>query len=143
MQLQLPKPMQQCGEQKSSHQGQSQGGLCLGQWLVCPLIKAAKALRRRTLVSNMFKYVKEIHSIDHGYTLRFDRSDDLEDLNELVGKIANYIIFESRNAPQLTFEVVEEPGAKRFWLQVRSLEGNVSDMGSAYMSFYPSRFHLV
>jgi hypothetical protein len=73
-------------------------------------------------MSDLFAYMKEIQSIDDGYALRFHRSGDLERLNELIGEIASYIIFESRNSPQLTVSIIEEPQAKAFWLQVRELQ---------------------
>jgi len=62
-----------------------------------------------------------------GYALRFQRSDDLE---EIIGKIAEYIVFQSFNSPQLTFAIVEEPQAKVFWLQVRGLETDDHDVTS-------------
>jgi hypothetical protein len=66
------------------------------------------ALRRTMLVSNLFKHMKEIQNIDNGYALRFHRSEDLEDL---IGIIADYIVFKSLNSPQLTFALAEEPQA--------------------------------
>jgi hypothetical protein len=62
-----------------------------------------------------------------GYALRFQRSDDLE---ELIGKIAEYIVFQSLNSPQLPFAIVEEPQVKVFWLQVRGLETDDPDVTS-------------
>jgi hypothetical protein len=127
MRLELHKQTLQSGEQKAIRQRKSQAEFQFVGWLVSPLLSSTSALRRQTLVSNLFMHVKEIQSIDHGYALRFDRSfdrsDDQEDMNEVIGKIADYIIFESRNAPQLAFEIVEEPCNKTFWLQVQSLGG--------------------
>ena len=87
--------------------------------------------RRQMLVSNLFKHMKEVQSIDDGYALRFQWSDDLADLIE---QIADYILFESRNSPQLTFAIVEEPRAKAFWLQVRSLVNEKSPISPRRMS---------
>lgn len=95
--------------------------------LVSPLGDPALTLRRRMLVNGLFKYVEEIQSLDVGYALRFDRSHDLE---ELIGTIADYIIFESRNAPQLTFEIVGEPHHKAFWLQIGGLKPGEPDVTS-------------
>jgi hypothetical protein len=75
-----------------------------------------------------------------GYALRFQRSDDLE---ELIGKIAGYIVFESLNSPQLTFAIVEEPQVKAFWLQVRGLETDDHDITSPSISFDSAVFPLV
>ena len=91
------------------------------QGLVSPLRDPALTRRRRTLVNGLFTYVEEIQNLDSGYALRFRRSHDQDDLEALIGTIADYIIFESRNAPQLTFEVVEEARERAFWLQVRGI----------------------
>mgnify|MGYP003403022547 CR=1 FL=1 len=61
------------------------------------------------------------------YALQVHRSDDSEDL---IGIIADYIVFESLNSPQLTFAIVEEPPTKAFWLQVRGLETDDHDVTS-------------
>lgn len=88
---------------------------------VSPLRDPVLMLRRRTLVNGLFTYVEEIQNLDSGYALRFRRSHDQDDLEALIGIIADYIIFESRNAPELTFEIVEESHDKSFWLQVWGL----------------------
>jgi hypothetical protein len=94
---------------------------------VSPLPRPPIAMRRQILVRNLFKSVKAIQHIDDGYALQFHRSDDLE---ELIGKIAEYIVFQSLNSPQLTFAIVEEPQVKVFWLQVRGLETDGHDVTS-------------
>ena len=108
-------------DQHHTYQGQSHAQ----QALVSPLLHPDKALRRQMLVSELFKDVKEIRSLDNGYGFRFDRSDDLDDL---LRKIAEYIVFESLNSSQLTFMIDEEPKVNGFWLQVRSVEGYVPDI---------------
>lgn len=126
----LQKQIPHGRKQRSRHHSVPDGEFHFLQWLMSSFIHSTDALRRRILLSQLFQYVKEIQSIDHGYALRFDRSDDLEDLDKLIGKLSNYIIFEGRKAPQLTFAIVEEPPAKTFWLQVRNLEGNLPNMSS-------------
>jgi hypothetical protein len=84
------------------------------QGLVSPLRDPVLMLRRRTLVNGLFTYVEEIQNLDSGYALRFRRSHDQDDLEALIGIIADYIIFESQNAPELTFEIVEESHDKSF-----------------------------
>lgn len=91
---------------------------------VSPLRDPALTLRRSMLVNGLFTYAEEIQNLDVGYALRFRRSHDRHDREELIGAIADYIIFESRNAPQLTFEVVEEPQDKAFWLHVRGIRSD-------------------
>ena len=83
------------------------------------------ALRRQMVVSNLVKYVKEIQKLDDGYALRFHRPDDSENL---IGIIADYIVFESLNSPQLTFAIVQGPRANAFWLQVRGLTSDNHDV---------------
>ena len=100
------------------------------QPLVPPLRDPALTLRRRLLVNSLFKYVVEIRNLEGGYALRFCRSHTPEDLEALIGIIADYIIFESRNAPQLMFEIVGESSAMVFWLQVRGLPPDHPDVTS-------------
>jgi hypothetical protein len=80
------------------------------------------------LMSGLWKYVSAIQRIDDGYALRFHWSDDLGDRDNLIEEIANDIIFESRNSPQLTYSIVEERQAKAFWLQVRELKTENHDV---------------
>ena len=120
--------------QGAGHQVTAQTEFCAQQSLVSPLCNPAKLLRRQTLVSELFKHVEEIQRIDHGYAFRFHRPDNLEDL---LGNIAEYIVFESLNSPQLTFTIVEEPQTRTFWLQVRGLEGDVSDSMASVPSDSP------
>ena len=94
---------------------------------VSPLPRPPIAMRRQILVHNLFKYVKEIQKLDDGYALRFHRSDDSKDL---IGIIADYIVFESLNSPQLTFAIVQGPRANAFWLQVRGLTSDNHDVTS-------------
>ena len=131
MQSWFPLPTLKGGAQGAGHQVKAQTEFCSQQSLVSPLFNPAKALRRQMLVGELFKHVKEIQSIDNGYGLCFHRSDDLEDL---LGNVAEYIVFESLNSPQLTFTIVEEPQAKAFWLQVRSMDNEKPDVTSAYIS---------
>jgi hypothetical protein len=98
---------------------------------VSPFPRPSMAMRRQILVRNLFKSVKAIQHIDDGYALQFHRSENLEDL---IGIMADYIVFESLNSPQLTFAIVEEPRAKAFWLQVRGLETNGHDVTSPSIS---------
>ena len=81
----------------------------------------ALTLRRSRLVNRLFKYAGDIRSLANGYAIRFLCSQDQDEQEELIGAIADYIIFESRNAPQLTFNVVEESDDKAFWLHVRGV----------------------
>jgi hypothetical protein len=140
MQSRSPLSQQQWEREEFDQPHMYQGQSHAQQALVSPLLQPDKALRRQVLVSELFKDVKEIRSLDNGYSFRFDRSDDLENL---LRKIAEYIVFESLNSSQLTFMIDEEPKGNDFWLQVRSLWTEVSNLGPAYMSFYSSRLYVV
>jgi hypothetical protein len=98
---------------------------------VSPLPRPPIAMRRQILVSNLFKSVKAIQHIDDGYALQYHRSENLEDL---IGIIVDYIVFESLNSPQLTFAIVEEPLTKAFWFQVRGLDIEDHDVTSPSIS---------
>ncbi|MBX3350626.1 MAG: hypothetical protein KF747_18050 [Nitrospira sp.] len=89
--------------------------------LVSPPRDPALTLHRSMLVNSLFKYAGDIRRLADGYALRFLCSQHQDEREELIGTIADYIIFESRNAPQLMFEVVEEPQERAFWLQVRGI----------------------
>lgn len=103
------------------------------QLLVSPLGDPALTLRRQLLVTNLFKHVEEIRNLDNGYGFQFRRSHDQDDHEELIGAIADYIIFESLHAPQLTFEILEEPHHKAFWLQIGGLKASAPNVRSTSM----------
>ncbi|MDR4468927.1 MAG: hypothetical protein MRJ68_11650 [Nitrospira sp.] len=86
------------------------------QALPSRLADCLQARRRQIIVSQLFEYLKDVQRIDDGYALQFDRSDDPE---ELIGIMADYILFEGVHSPQLTFAIVGDPQEKVFWLQVR------------------------
>lgn len=117
-------------DQHHMYQAQSYGQ----QALASPVLHPGKIARRQMLVSEFFKEVKEIRNSDNGYGFRFDQSDDLDALEDLLTKIAQYILFESLNSPRLTFAIDEEPKTNGFWLQVRSVEGSVPDIAVATVS---------
>jgi len=116
--MELPRPLSklqwkreafgdQHGDQPQSH--------------VWPLLEPsrlhpAKALRQQMLVSELFERAQEIRSFAQGYAFRFDRSDDLE---TLLGTMAEYIVLESLNSPTFTVVLDEAPEANGFWLRVR------------------------
>ena len=108
---------EEIGYQSPSPRGQ--------QALVSRPHNSPMALRRQMVVSKLFKYVKEIQKLDDGYALRFHRSDDSKDP---IGIIADYIVFESLNSPQLTFAIVQGPRDNAFWLQVRGLTPDNHDV---------------
>lgn len=91
------------------------------QPLVSPLCDPALAFRRTVLVNDLFKYVEEIRNLNVGYAFRFCRSHNQDNQEELIGTIANYILFESRNSPQVTFHILEKPHDQTFWLQIRNI----------------------
>lgn len=128
MQARRPISTQPCTGQESRDSSTHHAQVHSPHLLTSPLLHPAHALHRKTLVSELFKHVREIRSLDSGYAFRFDRSDNLE---ELLGKLAEYIVCESLQSPQLTFTIDEEPKTKGFWLQVWSREDQVPEMALA------------
>lgn len=128
MQPQRPVQTLWRGEQESGGQRKVQTEPCSRRSLVSPLIDPLMALRRKKLVTSLLEHVEEIQEMDDGYTFKFDRSENM------IRRVADYILFEGQNSPQLTFTIVEESRARAFWLQVRSLENKKLDVTSAYVS---------
>jgi hypothetical protein len=127
MQSRRPIPTVQWEGEEFGYQGIARPQFGLEHVPVSPLPSPPIAMRRQILVRKLFKYVKDIQNVDDGYALRFQQSEDLEDL---IGIIAEYIVFESLNSPLLTFALVEEPQAKVFWLQIRGLNPDHHDTTS-------------
>ena len=88
---------------------------CSQESLGTPRRHPAKILRRQMLESELFKHGQEIRSLDDGYALRFDRSDDLD---ALLGTMAEYIVLESLNSSQFTVTIDEAPEPNGFWLRL-------------------------
>jgi len=96
------------------------------QPLVTPLAGPALELRRQILVTGLFKHVAEVRAIEDGFAFRFKRS------TLLSKRIAEYLLFEGRHSPQLTFMFVVEPDGGAFWLQVRGAEEDLRRLSGAY-----------
>jgi hypothetical protein len=79
-------------------------------------IRTLMAIRRQMLVADLFRHVKEIREIDDGYAFKFRRS------KHLIERIADYLLFEGRNSPQLTFVILAKPHGTALWLLVRRPE---------------------
>lgn len=125
MESQLPVPSLRCGAPEFGDQHKPKTELCSHQSLLSQRLNPAMALRRQILVADLFKHIKEIQSIDDGYAFKVvDRSE------HVIRCIADYILFESRNSPQLTFAIVEEPRTKSFWLQIRNVGDETHDVES-------------
>ena len=120
MQSQLPVHTLWRGEQESGGQRKVQTEPCTRRSLVSPLLDPLMALHRKKLVTGLLEHVEEIQEMDDGYSFKFDRSENM------IGRVADYILFEGQHSPQLTFTIVEEPRANAFWLQVRSLESEIA-----------------
>jgi hypothetical protein len=50
----------------------------------------------------------------------------------LTRRIADYLLFEGRHSPQLTFTFIVEPGGGALWLQVRGPAGEKANIRSVY-----------
>jgi hypothetical protein len=82
------------------------------QSLVSPLPNPALALRRQMLVTGLFSSVSEIEEVENGYAFKFRRSE------ALARRIADYLLFEAVNSPQLSLVLVVEPNGGGLWLRV-------------------------
>jgi len=80
--------------------------------LVPPLPDPALALRRQMLVSGLFAHVSEVHDIEQGYAFKFRRTESL------ARRIADYLLFEAVNSPQLFFVLIVEPYDGALWLRL-------------------------
>jgi hypothetical protein len=76
-------------------------------------IRTLMAIRRQMLVTGLFRHVEEIQKIDDGYAFKFRRS------KQLIRRMADYLLFEGRNSPQLTFVILAEAQGTVVWLLVR------------------------
>ncbi len=68
------------------------------------------------LVSGLLNSIDEIQEIEQGYAFKFRRSESL------ARRIADYLLFEAVNSPQLSFVLVVEPNEGGLWLQIRGPE---------------------
>ena len=80
----------------------------------------ALAFRWQILVSGLFKYASQALELEDGYAFKFRRSAFL------ARRMADYLLFEARHSPRLTFEIDVEPDGVAAWLQVRG-PGNAKD----------------
>ena len=81
--------------------------------LVAPLPDPVLWARRQTLVLGLVKYVTEVGEIENGYSFRFRPSQFL------ARRLADYLLFESRVSPQLSFVLVLDSNEGGLWLQIR------------------------
>ncbi len=95
-----------------------------------PLSDRTLTLRRQMLVAGLFKYVAEVQELEDGYAFRFKRCD------LLTRRIADYLLFEGRHSPRLTFTLIVEPGGGPLWLQVRGPAGEKANIRSVYTFGY-------
>jgi hypothetical protein len=90
----------------------------------------ALALRRKMLVTRLFKYVAEIQDIKEGYACQFHRSE------RFIQRIADYIVFEGQHSPQLMFVLASEPNDGAVWLEVRGPESQEEHIRTASMPYH-------
>lgn len=76
-------------------------------------IRTLMTIRQQMLVTDLFRYVKEIQKVDDGYTFKFSRS------KHLIKRIIDYILLEDRNAHHRTFEILAKSQGAALWLHVR------------------------
>ena len=81
--------------------------------LIAPLPDPTLWTKRQTLVLGLVKYVTEVQEIENGYSFRFRPSQFL------ARRLADYLLFESRVSPQLSFVLVLDSNEGGLWLQIR------------------------
>ena len=84
-------------------------------------LRTLMAIRRQMLVADLFRYVKEIREIEDGYAFKFRRS------KHLIERLADYLLFEGRNSPQLTFVILAKPHSTALWLLMVTLDGEADN----------------
>ena len=78
------------------------------------------------LVSSLYTYVAEIQEFEDGYAFKFRQSE------QLVRRIADYIVFEGQHSPQLAFILVAEQDGGALSLQVRGPESEKKLIRTTY-----------
>lgn len=82
-------------------------------------------LCRQRMVVGIFEFVSEIHELDNGYAFKFHRFEGF------ARRLADYLLFEGVNSPQLLFVLVVEPKGGGIWLRVCVSEESVSQIKTA------------
>lgn len=100
--------------------------------LVSPILDPVIAMRRRVVVLALFRYFEDIRGIDNGYAYKFRWS------KHLLRRLGDYLLFEGRHSPELSFMITTEPDGKAVWLQVREATRDHPDVTSTSISAVPS-----
>ena len=85
--------------------------------IACNLSEPELRLRRETLASDIFKDFQQVDELTDGYSFRFP-GDDV-----CAAKLLEFITFERRCCPFMTFELLFEPGQGSVWLRLRGADG--------------------
>ena len=85
--------------------------------IACNLSEPELRLRRETLASDIFKDFQQVDELTDGYSFRFPGND------VCAAKLLEFITFERRCCPFMTFELIFEPGQGAIWLRLRGAAG--------------------
>lgn len=85
--------------------------------IACNLSEPELRLRRETLASDIFRDVQQVAELTDGYSFSFPGDD------AWAGRLLEFITFERRCCPFITFELLFEPGQGAIWLRLRGAAG--------------------
>jgi hypothetical protein len=85
--------------------------------IACTLSEPELRLRREALASDIFKDFQQVVEHRDGYSFRFPGDEGCAE------KLLEFITFERRCCPFMTFELLFEPGQGFIWLRLRGATG--------------------
>lgn len=84
-------------------------------------------MRRRVVVRALFRYFEDIREIEDGYAYRFRWS------KHLIRRLGDFLLFEGRHSPELSFMITTEPDGRAVWLQIREATPDHPDVPSTFI----------
>jgi hypothetical protein len=85
--------------------------------IACSLSEPELQRRREALASDIYKNFQQVDELRDGYAFRYPAGE------EWAGRLLEFITFERRCCPFITFELLFEPGQGPVWLRLRGAAG--------------------
>jgi hypothetical protein len=85
--------------------------------IACNLSEREQQQRREELAAAIFNNVRQADELADGYSFRFPGDE------AWAAKLFDFITFERRCCPFITFELLFEPGEGSIWLRLRGAAG--------------------
>jgi hypothetical protein len=85
--------------------------------IACNLPEQEQQQRREALASDIYKNFQQVDELTDGYAFRYPGGE------EWPAKLLEFITFERRCCPFITFELVFEPAQGPVWLRLRGAAG--------------------